>query len=279
MTAAVADQFDVVFAALADPTRRSIVRRLADGEATVLELAEPFPISLPAISRHLKVLEQAGLISRGRDGQRRPCRLRPEPLVEIAACGPSTPGPPGSSASTAWTHICAAAPPERHPNPHRRTVSNPDATTWALDREVVLVRVLDAPRHAVFRAWTDAESFCEWFGPDGFTCVVDQMDVRPGGRMRFEMTAPDGTAYPGRFDYLEVVADTRLVMDHGADEDDDPGRFRMTVTFDEQADGKTVLTLRQLHPTAERRAEVIGFGAVELGLQTLEKLARHLRAG
>ena len=78
-------RFDVVFAALSDPTRRSIVRRLADGEATVLELAEPFPISLPAISRHLKVLERAGLISRGRDGQRRPCQLRPEPLVEIAA--------------------------------------------------------------------------------------------------------------------------------------------------------------------------------------------------
>jgi DNA-binding transcriptional ArsR family regulator len=82
---AVPDAFDAVFAALADPTRRAIVRRLADGEATVLELATPFPISLPAISRHLKVLEQAGLITRGRDAQRRPCRLRPEPLVEIAA--------------------------------------------------------------------------------------------------------------------------------------------------------------------------------------------------
>lgn len=78
------DRFDEVFAALSDPTRRSIVRRLAEGEATVLELAEPFPISLPAISRHLKVLEQAGLISRSRDGQRRPCRLVPEPLGEIA---------------------------------------------------------------------------------------------------------------------------------------------------------------------------------------------------
>src|SRR3954467_8647496 len=85
MTVTAHDRFDVVFAALSDPTRRSIVRRLADGEATVLELAEPFPISLPAISRHLKVLEQAGLISRGRDGQRRPCRLPPEPLWEIAA--------------------------------------------------------------------------------------------------------------------------------------------------------------------------------------------------
>ena len=85
MTVMAPDRFDIVFAALSDPTRRSIVRRLADGEATVLELAEPFPISLPAISRHLKVLERAGLISRGRDGQRRPCQLRPEPLAEIVA--------------------------------------------------------------------------------------------------------------------------------------------------------------------------------------------------
>ena len=85
MTVTAPDRYDAVFAALSDPTRRSIVRRLADGEATVLELAEPFPISLPAISRHLKVLEDAGLIGRRRDGQRRPCHLRPDPLVEIAA--------------------------------------------------------------------------------------------------------------------------------------------------------------------------------------------------
>ena len=76
---------DLTFTALADPTRRAILARLAKGEATVNELTAPFAISQPAISRHLKVLEQAGLINRGRDGQRRPCRLRPEPLVEIAA--------------------------------------------------------------------------------------------------------------------------------------------------------------------------------------------------
>jgi uncharacterized protein YndB with AHSA1/START domain len=153
-----------------------------------------------------------------------------------------------------------------------------DPTTWSLDREVVLVRVLDAPRAAVFAAWTDPDAFCQWFGPDGFTCVVTEMDVRPGGRALVEMTSPDGTAFPGRFDYLEVVPDERLVLDHGSDADDDPDRFRVTVTLDEQAVGKTVLTLRQLHPTAERRATVIGFGAVELGLQTLQKLARHLGA-
>ncbi len=73
-------ELDAIFHALADPTRRAILSRLATGEATVNELAEPFPISLPAISRHLKVLEAAGLISRGRDAQYRPCRLEPVPL-------------------------------------------------------------------------------------------------------------------------------------------------------------------------------------------------------
>lgn len=71
---------DAAFAALADPTRRAIVSRLAEGECSVNDLAAPFAISLPAISRHLKVLEQAGLISRHRDAQRRPCRLRADAL-------------------------------------------------------------------------------------------------------------------------------------------------------------------------------------------------------
>jgi DNA-binding transcriptional ArsR family regulator len=77
----VATPLDATFAALADPTRRAILARLAKGEATVLELAQPFAISQPAISKHLKVLERAGLISRGRDAQRRPCRLEPAPLA------------------------------------------------------------------------------------------------------------------------------------------------------------------------------------------------------
>jgi DNA-binding transcriptional ArsR family regulator len=75
---------DATFAALADPTRRAIVARLALGDATVLELAEPFDISLPAISRHLKVLEQAGLISRERDANRRPCKLVGDALTDVA---------------------------------------------------------------------------------------------------------------------------------------------------------------------------------------------------
>ena len=78
------DRLDATFAALADPTRRAILARLAQGEATVTELAAPFPTSLPAISRHLKVLERSGLISRARHGQFRPCRLEADGL-EVAA--------------------------------------------------------------------------------------------------------------------------------------------------------------------------------------------------
>ena len=77
------DRLSATFAALADPTRRAILARLADGAASVTELAEPFKMSLPAVSKHLKVLERAGLIARGRAAQWRPCRLEASPLKEV----------------------------------------------------------------------------------------------------------------------------------------------------------------------------------------------------
>jgi DNA-binding transcriptional ArsR family regulator len=79
------DHLSNLFAALADPTRRGILARLAQGEATVTELAEPFALSLPTISKHLKVLQQTGLVSQGRQAQWRPCRLEAAPLRDVAA--------------------------------------------------------------------------------------------------------------------------------------------------------------------------------------------------
>jgi DNA-binding transcriptional ArsR family regulator len=83
-TTAADDRLSTTFAALADPTRRAILARLAGGEATVTELAEPFTVSLPAVSKHLKVLERAGLIARSRNAQWRPCRLQARPLEDAA---------------------------------------------------------------------------------------------------------------------------------------------------------------------------------------------------
>ncbi|WP_118138704.1 SRPBCC family protein [Oceanicella sp. SM1341] len=149
---------------------------------------------------------------------------------------------------------------------------------WPLDREIVIARVVNAPAEAAFRAWVEPAQIVQWFGPEGFRIVSHEADIRPGGRWRFDMIAPDGTVYPNRMRFLRIEAPALLEVEHGLDADEDPDRFRMLVTFDAQGAGRTVVTLRQMHPTAERRGTVIGFGAVELGAQTLDKLAAHLAA-
>ena len=150
--------------------------------------------------------------------------------------------------------------------------------TWALDREIVLSRVIAAPRERVFQAWTDPKQIVQWFGPDGFKVESLECDVRTGGCWRFVYTAPDGKRYDNRMVFLRVEAPRLIEIEHGSDKDEDPARFHVIVTFDAQSDGKTVLTMRQLHPTKEQRDAGIGFGAVEFGYQTLGKLARHLGA-
>ena len=158
------------------------------------------------------------------------------------------------------------------------SADNADPYAWALDREIVLSRVFDAPRALVFTVWTEAEHVGKWFGPKGFTCTTHASDIRVGGCWRFDMRAPDGTVYSNRMAYLEIVPNEKIVADHGRDLDDDPERFRVTITFDEQADKKTVVTMRTLLATKEERAKKLGFGAVELGYQTLDKAAEHIRS-
>jgi len=151
-------------------------------------------------------------------------------------------------------------------------------TSWDIDREIVLSRVIAAPRERVFQAWTDPRQIAQWFGPDGFKVESLECDIRTGGRWRFVYTGPDGTRYDNRMVFLRLEAPRLIEMEHGSDKDNDPARFHVTVTFDTQSDGKTVLTMRQLHPTKEQRDATIGFGAVELGYQTLGKLAQYLAA-
>lgn len=154
--------------------------------------------------------------------------------------------------------------------------ANAALSQWALDREIVLSRVIEARRDIVFSAWTDPKHLPNWFGPAGFRIETVEIDISVGGLWRFEMIAPDGQRWPSRMQFLKIERPTLIEFDHGADIDNDPGRFRTTLTFDEQSDGKTVITLRQLHPTKTQRDAGIGFGAVEYGYQTLEKLARHV---
>jgi uncharacterized protein YndB with AHSA1/START domain len=154
--------------------------------------------------------------------------------------------------------------------------TNDFRNTWAMDREIVLSKVIAAPRDLVFKVWTSPEHLPHWFGPEGFIVETLELDIRVGGRWRFIFVAPDGKRYDNRMLFLRLEYPTLLEFEHGSDQDEDTARFRATITFDEQSDGKTVVTLRQLHPTKAQRDATIGFGAVEFGYQTLDKLARHV---
>lgn len=154
-------------------------------------------------------------------------------------------------------------------------LTNPAFETWALDREIVLTKVLNHPRERVFAAWIDAQALAHWYGPAGLVIETHEADIRVGGIWRFDMVGQfEGRAqrFENLMQFVEIVPNERIVVDYGTPAPNDPDRFRMTITFDAQSDGKTVLTLRQLHPSAARRSVVIGFGAVEYGLQTLDGL-------
>ncbi|HYV90213.1 MAG TPA: SRPBCC family protein [Chitinophagales bacterium] len=143
------------------------------------------------------------------------------------------------------------------------------------DRELVITRIINAPRELVFEAWTDPKHIVEWWGPDGFTTTIHEMDVRPGGVWRFIMHGPDGVDYPNRIVYTEIVKPERLVYEHDSDKENDPGQFHVTITFGEQG-GKTKLIMHSIFKSAEALEEVKKFGAVEGGNQTLNRFEEYL---
>jgi uncharacterized protein YndB with AHSA1/START domain len=143
-------------------------------------------------------------------------------------------------------------------------------------REIVMSRMFDAPRERVWQAWTDAKQIVQWWGPDGFTNTLYEIDVRSGGVWRHMMHGPDGTDYPNRVVYKEVVKPERLVYWHGGDDKASSCQFHVTVRF-EDVGGKTKLTMTMLFETAEQREETVKFGVVEGGNQTLARLAEHLK--
>lgn len=150
------------------------------------------------------------------------------------------------------------------------------AQSTTVDREIVLSRLLDAPRELVFAAWTDLKQVVQWWGPRGFTTTSHEMSVKPGGVWRFVMHGPDGRDYKNKIIFTEVVKPERLVYRHAGEDEHEDVRFHVTVTF--QAQGrKTLLTMRSLFTTAQERDEVVTkYGAIEGGKQTLERLAAHV---
>jgi uncharacterized protein YndB with AHSA1/START domain len=144
------------------------------------------------------------------------------------------------------------------------------------DREIVISRVFDAPRELVWKAWTDSAQVAQWWGPNGFSTTIHEMDVRPGGVWRFVMHGPDGVDYKNRIVFREVVPPNRLVYTHDDDGEGAIGEFLATVAFVDVG-GKTEVTMRSLFPSkAERDRVVEEHGAIEGGKQHLARLAEYL---
>ena len=155
---------------------------------------------------------------------------------------------------------------------------NNNESAWPqelLEREIVISRLIDAPRNLVFDVWTNPEHLPKWFGPAGFTVQTKEINLSVGGKWCFDMIAPDGTCYDNRMVFKRIVRPELIEADHGADKDNDPNTFHMLVTFMEQSNGKTVVTLRQIHPSKMHRDNGLAFGAVEYGNQTLDKLTQY----
>jgi uncharacterized protein YndB with AHSA1/START domain len=145
-------------------------------------------------------------------------------------------------------------------------------------RELVISRLLDAPREMVWAAWTDPKQVGNWWGPKGFTTTIHEMDVRPGGIWRQTMHGPDGADYPNKSVFKEVVAPERIVYSHGGGKQGGKGHsFEATWTFEQQEGNKTLLTIHMVFPTQEDRDLVIqDYNALEGGKQTLGRLSVYL---
>ena len=146
----------------------------------------------------------------------------------------------------------------------RQTQSAPGSDLTITDREVIVTRVLKAPREMVFDAWTDPKQVIQWFGPNGFTTTTKNMDARTGGEWRFIMHGPDGTDFPNYIKFIEVVRPSKLVYKHAAEKEDEPGQFMVSVTF--EAQGKnTLMTMKSVFKSAEVLAFVIREYKADIG--------------
>jgi uncharacterized protein YndB with AHSA1/START domain len=150
--------------------------------------------------------------------------------------------------------------------------ANTEIARETAGREIVMRRVFDAPRALVYRTWIEAKHLAHWWGPDGFTLTIHEMDVRPGGVWRYVMHGPDGVDYENEVVYDVIDEPVRLVFTHTGD----AAPHQTTVTYAEVS-GKTEVTVRMVFPSAAELKRVVErYGAVEGLKQTLGRLAAYV---
>ena len=268
------DRLSTTFAALADPTRRAILARLALGETSVLKLAEPFDMSLPAVSKHLKVLERAGLITRSRDAQMRPCRIEATALKE----------------ADDWLEEYRRLWEERldRLDDYLRVAASEGEETWPQKiastskqdpRSIIGTRVFDAPRDLVFSAWTDPEASGAMVGSERLHHHDTFLRLSAGRRLalRHARAGRPRLSEPHHLRRNRAAGTHRLSPRRRRRRR--AGAVHTTVTFEDLGNGQTRLTWHGMFPSAEERARVIREYGADKGLvQTMARLADYVAA-
>jgi uncharacterized protein YndB with AHSA1/START domain/DNA-binding transcriptional ArsR family regulator len=305
-------ELDRAFAALADPTRRGILRRVGAGSATITELAEPFGMSLTGLKKHVRILEDAGLLTTEKSGRARRCSLGPRPLEDaqrwietygemldarldrlgellrenregreegeghelepMTAMGKR---PRKESPMTTATddHEATTAVTTTIED-QEETMAAATTLTTPADREILSERVFDAPRERVFATYTDPQLIPEWWGPRRMTTVVEEMDPRPGGRWRFLTRDTDGREHRFSGVYRELAPPERLVQTF--EWDGKPGHVIVETTTFEDLGERTRVSTTSLFHTTEERDDMLSSGMEEGLTESHERFAELL---
>ena len=251
---------DRLFGALADPTRRDLVRRAIDAEEGVVELASHYPMSFAAVQKHIAVLERAGLVTKQRSGRRKVVRTDLERLRVVRRLL--------DQYEELWrgridrmTGLIADDEGER---PMTVTAVRKDPRS----RTVTLEAEFDAPPERVWQLWADPRQLERWWGPPTYPATVDAHDLRPGGRVAYHMTGPEGDEHRGYWDVDEVQPPHRLVFRDGfANRDGTPNAelplTTLRVTIRDLGGGRTRMSIESEFPTVEAMERLAAMGTEE----------------
>jgi uncharacterized protein YndB with AHSA1/START domain/DNA-binding transcriptional ArsR family regulator len=232
------EHLDIVFRALGDSTRRAILRQLAEEEFTVNEIAAQHRMSLQGVSKHLKVLESAGLIVKRKTGRVRRCRANFETLEQASRLI--------DQYRLFWERRMEAL------QLHIKSQAQEEGTMGEeIETTVVVRKVLESDRDTLFRAFSDPEIMRRWFfaGEEGWSADVTN-DFRVGGHYRIDMHEPDGSTYSHQGEYREIDSPHKIVFTWSSDFVE--GTL-VTVEFREAANGTEVILTHELLPDEEQR--------------------------
>ena len=282
------DQLSRVFAALADPTRRDMVARLAVGDATVGELADPYDVSVQAVSKHIKVLTDAGLVSQSKDAQRRPCHLEAE-VFDLMTKWIERYRQQAQERYERLDAVLAEMRGDERPTNHRHPTARSSVMSATSNRYQVsieadptlpiirMTRDFDATPAQLMRAHTDPELFARWVGPNGMETKILDWDATTGGRWRY-VAGRDGEEY-GFHGCFHEVGEDRIVQTFTFDGQPD-GVALETLRFEDLGDGRTRLHAQSLVDSFEGRDQWLASGmetGVDEGYAKLDALVAELR--